>query len=433
VSNSLAKSLLLACLCVWSWAPSEAQAVKFSSASRQPEEHLRMVVILSRHGVRSPTWTQERLDSYSALPWPKWSVPPGNLTERGYRLIKQFASFDRTSLGATGLVSTQGCNDAAQAYVWADTDQRTVASGKAFAEGFFPGCPPQVHGLPNGEKDPLFHPSANRVNAVGADKGLVQLTERVSLPTDSHQGELIQQMQHVLLGCAPRVACSPARPPSTPLLGVPSAAVHGTGDHMVNLQGPLAEASSFAEDLLLEYADGMPMDQVGWGNVDEPQLRSFLALHSDYFELMHRTPALAKAEASNMLLHITHTLEQTVERKNVSDAIGPQGMKIVMIAGHDTNIAGVAALLGVHWTLDGRNDDTPPGTELAFELWQDDHGTYSVRVTVAMQTLHQLREMQELTPEVPPARSTLNLPGCNAHESRCGWESFRTMTDRIVN
>ena len=40
-------------------------------------EQLVMTVILSRHGVRSPTWASERLNRYSAAPWPTWQAQPG--------------------------------------------------------------------------------------------------------------------------------------------------------------------------------------------------------------------------------------------------------------------------------------------------------------------------------------------------------------------
>ena len=136
---------------------------KKHSESGSHGEHLRMVVILSRHGVRSPTWTQARLDSYSANPWPRWGVPPGNLTSRGYELIKRVGSFDRASLAQAGLLTAKGCDDASKVYIWADTDQRTIATGKALAEGLFPGCPPAIHGLPAGQNDPLFHPAARGV------------------------------------------------------------------------------------------------------------------------------------------------------------------------------------------------------------------------------------------------------------------------------
>jgi 4-phytase/acid phosphatase len=411
-----------------------SRQVSTAQARREPmSPQLRLVVILSRHGVRSPTWTQERLDSYSALPWPKWNVPPGDLTSRGYQLVKQLGSFDRTALARDGLFAAQGCDAAAKTYIWADTDQRTVASGKALAEGLFPGCPPEVHGLTAGENDPLFHPTASGVKPAQADRAFAEFDARVKQQHDPRQAELLTEMQRVLDGCAPMVACTPTHAPAMPLLGVPTAAVRGKSDHVVDLQGPLAQASSFAEDLLLEYADGMPMAQVGWGHVDEPQLRRLLALHSDYFDLMHRTPEMARLEASNMLSHIVMTLRQAIDPQAATGALGPPGSRLVVLAGHDTNLAGVAALLGLHWTLDGRDDDTPPGTQLAFELWQYGPDSYSVRITVTMQTLQKLREMPALTMAAPPARATLSLPGCTSAMHSCAWQSFLHITDAAID
>lgn len=424
-------TLLLAWFCTLAWEAPMAQSKPVSKVSGH--DQLKMVVIVSRHGVRSPTWVQERLDSYSALPWPKWSVPPGNLTDRGYELMKQFGSFDRATLAKEGLFAGHGCEDASKTYIWADTDQRTIASGKALAEGLFPGCPPQVHSLAADENDLLFHPTANGVKAAQADAAFAEFAARAKRESDAQQNELLEEMQHVLLACEPKIACTSARTPAKPLLGVATAPVRGKGDHIVDLEGPLPQGSSFAEDLLLEYADGMPMDQVGWGKVDEPQLRRFLALHSDYFDLMHRTPALARLEASNMLFHIVRTLQQSVEQKPIVDAIGPINNQLVVFAGHDTNLAGIAALLGLHWSLDGRDDDTPPGTELAFELLQDNHGAYLIRVTVAMQTLRQLRDMPNLTAAAPPSHAILTLPGCRVDAKVCGWDDFLHLADDAID
>jgi 4-phytase/acid phosphatase len=345
-------------------------------------------------------------------------------------LIKQFGTFDRASLASEGLFPAKGCEDAAKIYLWADTDQRTIASGKALAEGLFPGCPPQVHSLADGVNDLLFHPTASGVKPGQAEAAFAEFSARAAHPIEPSQGELLEELNNVLRGCEPKIACTPQHAPQTALLGSPAAPVRGKSDHIVDLQGPLPLGSTFSEDLLLEYADGMPMADVGWGHVDEFELRRFLALHSDYFDLMHRTPALARLEASNMLLHVERTLRQGTEAKPLDGAIGPVDAKLVVLAGHDTNLAGVAALLGVHWTLDGRVDDTPPGTELAFELWQDASGAYSVRVTVAMQTLHQLRTMPELTPSAPPAQATLSLPGC---ASVCSWDAFSQVTQKAID
>jgi 4-phytase/acid phosphatase len=403
------------------------------------QEKLKMVVILSRHGVRSPTWTQARLDSYSVLPWPKWNVPPGNLTARGHQLLTLFGAYDRASLTQAGLLGGHACDDATSTYLWADTDQRTLESGQALFEGLFPGCAPSVHSLAAGESDSLFHPAAEVVKKEQADAAFLELDARVKQqnadgsPQAARRGKLIADIQHLLLGCGTSTACTPAHLPQTPLTGEPTAAARGKGDHVVDLQGPLPTASSFAEDLLLEYADGMPMASVGWGKVDESELRKLLALHTDYFDLIHRTPTLAKIEASNMLFHIVRTLQQGAEGKAVSDAIGPQGARMVLIAGHDTNLAGVAELLGLHWRLDGRDDDTPPGTELAFELWQDARRAYSVRLTVSAQTLTQLRTMQPLTPSAAPAHQNITQPKCASSLPTCTWDAFQHVAEAAID
>jgi len=400
-------------------------ASKHPTAGETKTDTLKLVVILSRHGVRSSTWTPARLNAYSVQPWPAWKVQPGYLTERGFELMKRFGSYDRAALAKAGLLALQGCADAAATYIWADTDQRTMESGRALAEGLFSGCAPAVHGLDAGTHDPLFHPQKGAVSAAEADAAFAGLSERVKAQSDLEQSELIAEMQNVLLGCAPKTACTPPQQPRKMLAAGPEVAVRGTGDHLAELRGPLAEASSFAEDFLLEYGDGMAADEVGWGNVDEVQLKRLLTLHTDYFDLIHRTPGLARVEASNMLEHLVGTLQQRVEGQPNSNALGPDESKLVLVVGHDGNLAGVAALLGLHWALDGRKDDTPPGMEVAFELWQSERGEWLVRVRVSAQTLDQMRNMRELTLTAPPAAEDLQVEGCGSAARGCSWKEFQ--------
>ena len=359
-------------------------------------------------------------------------MPPGYLTPHGFDLVKEFGRFDRASFAKNGLVAESGCADGARTYIWADTDQRTMESGRALAEGLFPNCPPAVHSLVAGENDALFHPAHRRRQEVAKPVRTALEAEDISQP-DREQNELLVEMQHVLMGCPPEKACTPIHTPQFSLLGTPHSAENRDGDSVPTVRGPLAQASSFAEDFLLEYAEGMPNDQVGWGRVDEPQLRRFLALHSENSDLTHRTAAAARLEASNMLFHILRTLDQGVEQRPVEDAIGPVNSKFVLLVGHDTNIASVAALLGLRWTLDGRRDDTPPGTELAFELWQNERGAYTVRVKIAMQTLNQMRQSRELTLAAPPAGEVLMVQGCDAKSPACMWESFMKSVEAVID
>jgi 4-phytase/acid phosphatase len=215
--NTRWKALFLSCIASLCLGWSAAQAQRAAAANGHPEGRLRMVVILNRHGVRSPTWTQARLDSYSAQPWPKWSVAPGNLTAHGYELMKRFGSFDRASFAAAGLLAANGCADAAKIYMWADTDQRTMESGRALSDGLFPTCLPPVHSLGpslgSDQSDPLFHPA----------KSAAKLAETAPAAdaqpsVDPDEATLIAQMQRVLMGCAPEASCIPTHPPAVLLL-----------------------------------------------------------------------------------------------------------------------------------------------------------------------------------------------------------------------
>ncbi len=98
------------------------------------------VVIVSRHGVRSPTWDTARLNQYSAEPWPEWGVPPGNLTPHGRELIRLMGAYYRDWLSGEHLIHRDGCQDAPHIYIRTDKDQRTLETGRALAESIAPGC-----------------------------------------------------------------------------------------------------------------------------------------------------------------------------------------------------------------------------------------------------------------------------------------------------
>jgi len=193
----------------------------------------------------------------------------------------------------------------------------------------------------------------------------------------------------------------------------------------VELRGPLATASTLSENLLLEYTQGMSAENTGWGCLDGATLRNILQLHAAESEIAQRTPILARSTASNLLDHILKALEQSATGKPVAGAPGTPGDKLLILVGHDTNIATVAGALGIDWIIDGRRDDTPPGGALFFELWrsQSDASEF-VRVRYTAQTLEQMREAQPLTAQNPPADAPVFLPACSREDLSCTWASF---------
>jgi 4-phytase/acid phosphatase len=72
-------------------------------------------------------------------------------------------------------------------------------------------------------------------------------------------------------------------------------------------------------------------------------------------------------------------------------ATGPN-LKLLGLAGHDTNLVLMASTFGLKWTLPGEPDGTAPSTALAFELWRDGARRY-VRPVIYYQSLDQLRTL----------------------------------------
>ncbi len=69
---------------------------------------LERVVLISRHGVRSPT-DPASLPDFASRPWPTWPVPAGYLTPRGEKLATLMGGYYRKHFAARGLLPAKGC------------------------------------------------------------------------------------------------------------------------------------------------------------------------------------------------------------------------------------------------------------------------------------------------------------------------------------
>jgi 4-phytase/acid phosphatase len=388
-----------------------------------PDAHLELVIVLSRHGVRSPLTAQADLDKFSASPWPTWDVAPGILTAHGYQLMKDFGAWDRTKFAGEGLLAPTGCTDAAHVTILADTDERTRETGKALAEGMFPDCNIEVHSRPDGVTDPLF--SLRKVNVGNPDPALAAaaIAGRVGGDpdnlTETYRPQLAA-LDRILSGCG-RLPINPRR---TSIFDLPASLKPGSGDSPVAARGPLVSASTLIENLLLEYTQGMNDADTGWGCVDGATLRFVMQANIAAWNYEDRTPAIARMNASNLLDHIRLTMEQSVSGKPVQGAIGKPGDRLIILVGHDTNIVTVAGALGIDWIADGRVDDSPPGGALIFELWRSAKAGPFVRVAFTAQTLEQMRKSEPLTAANPPAEAPIFVSACSRPDLSCTWDSF---------
>lgn len=375
-------------------------------------DELRLAIILTRHGVRAPLLSNEAMASFAAKPWPKWEVAPGIQTPHGNLLIAQMGDYYRTRFSNAGLLTGDPAADTPAVFVRADNDQRTIETGRILAKSLVPSGEPEVHSLAEGMVDPLFQPFRAHVGHPDSALAVAAVSGRMGGdPRNAERAFASQlaELEGILYGPGAPL------PPSSPF-NEPSSVIPGEPKYLITVTGPLRAGLLCTESLALEYADGMPASDVGWGRMDGRALTDLLALREFYFDLTARTRYPAQVEGSNLASHLLDTLEQAAVSEPVPGALGPSGERLVVVVGHDTNINNIGGLFGMNWWVPGTQmDPSLPGGALVFELWKrggQDNAFY-VRASYVAQTLDQMHDANPLSSENPPARSPIFVPGCS--------------------
>ena len=176
--------------------------------------------------------------------------------------------------------------------------------------------------------------------------------------------------------------------------------------------GGLSATLSAADPFVMEYTDGLPLDQVAWGQLSLDQLSQQTRIITLLFNVEITPPYLDQVQSSNAASHILRTMEQAVISDTVPGAFGDARSKLLVVNSSDGYVEGVAALLHAHWLLPGYQPDyCAPGGNLVFELRRSRTGEDFVRVFYTAQTFDQLRNLTPFTLDQPPATMQLFIPG----------------------
>ena len=330
------------------------------------------MVVLSRHGVRSPTQSSETLGSWSRKDWPEWPVKRGELTPRGAKLVTAMWEQEAAFLREAGLLPSKGCPEAGTIAVRADRDQRTRVTGEAVLEGLAPGCGFKPIVNETDHPDPLFHPLeagycaldpavVRKEIPVGAIEGLEQ---SLSGP--------IGELAAILGPASPEFCRKHQLPEGCTVADVPTRLTLAKDNRTVHLDGKLGTASSAAEACSKKV-----------------------------------TPSVAAGRGSELLLDMANALTGRYADPAVNKA------KVVVFVGHDTNIANIGGMFGLHWQLPGyAPDEIPPASALVLTLWlQND--VYQLRARMIGQSLDTLHD-PAMKGEV--LRQDIEVPWCGPYE-----------------
>lgn len=374
------------------------------------------VVLLMRHGVRPSTKFPATPRGTTRQPWAPWTTAAGDLTPHGADAVRRRGAYDRVLFITDGLLPASGCAAPGTITAWASGASRAIKTGRAFLEALTPGCPVALDHPAGEDADEVFHPLDA---SLAIDGDLALAAARRALPAGGLAGEAARNAAAFatlerVIGCCPGKACDTATPP-TPRCGPAERAstLVATPGDKPDLKGALAFGSTAGQTILLQYLEGMPMAQVGWGRASKADIATMLRFHPVKFRYETRTPYVAERIAAPLA-------------RRVLDAVEGRNGAITLLFGHDTNLAALGGFYDLHWAMaDYPADDIAPGGALGFEVSRDRGGRRFVRAFVQAQTMDQVRNLTVLTPANGPRRRYIAIPGCGA---RCPVATFARIT-----
>lgn len=421
----LRSALCPALLCLF-LLPRIAQGQQSSTANNN---ELRAVIVLARHGVRAPIASETRSNRYNAQPWPSWPSAPGLLTPHGIQALHLLGEHYRARYSS--LLQHVSCEHP-DIYVETDIVPRTIASAKAMLSGLSPGCSIEVH-HPTHQLNPLFNPATgsdvSKAKLRAAQLG--QIGDHLDWFTNAFARPLTE-LHRILLNCNGGT-CKSTKPDFRTAIATNSSAAQQ--DAMV--EGPVKAGADFSENFLLEYVEGMPMSQVGWGRVSRAKLNDLMEMNTRYHDFVLRTPYVAQVFASDLAARISDTLVSAAARTSAKSRLGDAQDRFVLLEGYDSNLSTLGGLLRLHWLLPGQTfDATPPGSALVFELYRNRAtGANTVRVFFISQTLNQIRFLSPLSVAHPPSVVPVFVPGCSqaAPGYPCSVQGFAKVVNAAID
>ena len=414
--------------------------VSFLTAQAADDTKLKQVILIGRHGVRAPLAPDSTLDNFSAQPFPAFGVPTSYLTANGATLETMLGGYYRLWLKQQGVLTGNNSADAAFVYFRVDQGALIVDSAKAFAAGMLPAASINLNVYPPQESDPVFDPIGAGVATLDQNMAIAAVMGRLGGNPQSLTSAYAPELalaRSVLFGYPAGTTPLPATPTGKlDVTAIPIAVTAGQPGLPVGLGG-LALIYYATDPFVMEYADGLPAADVGWGQLTTAGVSQTLRLDTLVLNLEFRTPYLDRVQSSNLASHVVRSMLQAATGNTMRGALGNPSTKVIVLVAGEANLTGLAGLFNLDWVLPGYQlDDCAPGGVLVFELRQSvSTRKYFVRASYVGQTLDQLRNLTALTLAAPPARAPVFIPGCSESNATfdCPLQKFQELAEQVID
>ncbi len=390
-------TLLLLCLGI----PCQAQLQRSDDFNSRYK--LKEAVVLSRHNIRAPlSGNGSALGNLTSHKWTEWSSAPSELTSRGGALETIMGQFFRKWLEKAGLFPDNYVPDYDDVNIYANSMQRTIATGQYFTSGFMPMANLRVnHRYDQSKMDPIFNPQLTKVskpfrdeamrqiNAMGGKKGLRGVNEAL-------------EPSYVLIADVLDLKDSPSVKQGG------KAAFDNYDTQIIlerykepSMKGSLKDANSASDAFILQYYEEPDTIAAAFGKkLTRDQWTQIAKIKDVYGDVLFTAPIVAANVAHPLLVYM-------------NDELLSPDRKFTFLVGHDSNLASVMAALGVEPytlpnTIEGK---TPIGSKLVIEKWLGNDGQEYGALNLVYQSIDQLRNLELLDLENPPMVIPLQLKG----------------------
>ena len=411
----LAAVWMLSC-CMSSWALAEQD---------QPAYTLDRVVILSRHGIRSPmSGSGSMLADITPQSWFQWTSRPSELSLRGAVLETLMGQYFRLRLEKEGLMPENYRPEEGAVRFYANAKQRTQATARYFSAGLLPvgQVPIEMH-ADYDSMDPVFNPVLHFVTEDYTRDVLAQVSEAGGLRglEGIHAG--LKDAFSLLMEVTDMAQSEAYRDGKYGDLMSGEATLTLTEGKEPAMQGAIRTGTSVADALILQSYEETDPEKAAFGHaVSDGDLQLIHSIVDTYTEMLFGAPLVAPNLANPLLREIR--AELTAE-----------GRRFSFLCGHDSNVCSVLASLGVEDYLlpDAVEQRTPIGVKLVMERWLRADGTAWYRAALVYQSPAQLRSMEQLTLENPPSEFPQRFEGVETNADGMMAEAdFLGLFDRAI-